>query len=278
MGDTNDSPERATSRTSDGRREETFAVTGALHVTITSRSGDITVRASRTNESRVTLSADSAKYHHLLQQARVDYDPTTRQLDVRTQPRDASAHGRPSKVRVSWFDFGGSDLDVTVVVPEGSSLEIKTVSGDVSLQGPLNAVTVSTVSGDVSVTNSCDTVDAHTASGDVSIDRVLKSLRCRCASGDVECHDTAATTEVMSASGDVDLTVAQPGRLEVKVVSGDIRVKVARGLVVDVNANTISGELSSNIDFGDYDGGDDEEQVFVKATTVSGDIRIDKTW
>lgn len=264
----------------DSERTETFAVSGPLHASITTRSGDIAVRTGQDSELRVRLRADSSKYDHLLESAHVLFNPESNQLDVRTQARDhdGPSKGRGAKLKVSWFDFGGSDLDVTVVLPAGSSLEVKTVSGDVALQGPLDSVSVSSVSGDVDVTDPCDTLDVRTTSGDLNASSVRRSLKCRSASGDVACLSAATQTELTSASGDVDLAINQPGQLVIKAVSGDVHVRVARGLVVDVNANSVSGDLGSNIDFTAADDTPgDEVQVYVKVTTVSGDIRIDKT-
>lgn len=68
-----------------------------------------------------------------------------------------------------------------------------------------------------------------------------------------------------------------PGQLVVKAVSGDIHVRVARGLGVDVNGNTVSGDMGTEIDLsGSGDPRDDEELVYIKISTVSGDIRIGK--
>jgi len=268
-------------RAGDGQRIQAFSVAGPIKANLTSRSGDVSVRTGRHDELLVTLSVDSSKYHYLLETARIDFDPLSNRLEVRTQTRDHDGppRGKAGKLRLSWFDFGGSDLDVLVVLPEGSSLEVKTVSGDTSLEGPFGAVSVSSVSGDVDVADPCDVVDVRTASGDVSVNRVSTTLKCRSASGDVECRSCAATTDVTSASGDVNVMADQPGQVTVKTVSGDIQVRVARGLVVDVDANSVSGELGTNIDL-DAPGsaGSDEEPVYVKAATVSGDIRVDKAW
>ena len=264
----------------DNERAESFTTNGPVRASITTRSGDIAVRTGGATVLEVRLSADSSKYNHLLESAQVSFNPESNQLDVRSQARDhdGSSKGRGGKLKMSWFEFGGSDVDVIVVLPEGSSLEVKTVSGDVELEGPFDNVSVVSVSGDVEVDEPCDTLDVRTTSGDVDARDVRRSLRCRSASGDVGCRSAATTTEMMSASGDVDVAINQPGQVVIKVVSGDVRVKVARGLVVDVDATSISGDLSSNIDFdAASDAPGDEVQVYVKVTTVSGDIRIDKT-
>jgi DUF4097 and DUF4098 domain-containing protein YvlB len=265
--------------THDVERRATFTATGPVLAIIATRSGDIAVRTGHGQDIEVTLTAGSSKHDHLLGEARVYFDAASGQLEVKTQPRDGdgSSRGRGGKLRTSWFELGGSDLDVQVVVPQGSSLEVKSVSGDVALLGPFDDVEVKTVSGDVAIVEPCTVLDVHTASGDVSTGPVLRSLRCRSASGDVECLGTATSTEIMSASGDARVTASQAGRVVVKVVSGDVNVKVARGLVIDIDANTLSGDLSTNIDLdASGDLGSDEDQVFVKVTSVSGDIRVDK--
>ncbi len=265
-------------KANDCERYEVFSPSGPVRAKISSKSGDITVKTIEGNTLEVTLTASSAKFDYLLEDADVRFDATSNQLDIRTQPRDRIGVSRDkSGKRKSWFDFGGSDVDVLVVLPRGSSLEIKTVSGDASLEGPYGDVSVSSVSGDVNESEPCDSLDVKTASGDVQTGAVRSELKCRSASGDVECLSAAAKTDIASASGDVNITVAQPGNVSVKVVSGDVHVAVARGLAIDVNATTVSGNMSSNIDLdATGDAASDAEEVTLKINTVSGDIRIEK--
>lgn len=265
-------------KANDCERYEVFSPSGPIRAKISSKSGDIAVKTIEGNTLEVTLTASSAKFDYLLEDADVRFDVTSNQLDIRTQPRDRIGASRDkSGKRKSWFDFGGSDVDVLVVLPRGSSLEIKTVSGDASLEGPFGDVSVSSVSGDVKESEPCDSLDVKTASGDVQTGAVRSELKCRSASGDVECLSAAAKTDIASASGDVNMTVAQPGHVSVKVVSGDVHVAVARGLAIDVNATTVSGDMSSNIDLdATGDAASDAEEVTLKINTVSGDIRIEK--
>ena len=54
-------------------------------------------------------------------------------------------------------------------------------------------------------------------------------------------------------------------------------VTVTRGLAVDVNGNTVSGDMGTDIDLsGSGDARDDDELIYIKISTVSGDIRIEK--
>jgi|GEM_PF-1089271 len=270
--------EKSRRRRSEHERTESFSPTGPVHVKISTRSGDVRVRTTDGDQLEVTLRVNSSTYDNLLELAVIDYDASRNELDIQTQPGDftGSFRGLRGSPR-SWFDFGSSDLDVFVVLPAGSSLEVKSLSGDVSLHGALHDVYVSSISGDVSAFDTCQNLELKTASGDVVTGHVLDVLKCRSASGDVRCAGAATKTDVASASGDVDLAADRPGDIVVKAVSGDVRVRVARGLVVDVNGNTVSGDLGTNIDLNATgEGTKDEEVIFIKVNTVSGDIRIDK--
>lgn len=263
----------------DGQRVETFTPTGPVWARINTQSGDVVVRASEVNEIKVTLSAGSSKNAYLLEHADVTFDKANNVLSIHTLPRGISFSSRGLRVgpKKSWFDFGNSDLDVLVEVPKETSLEVATVSGDTSLHGPLGSVKVKSVSGDVLARDSSETLDVQTASGDVDSGHVVSLLKCKSASGDVVCSSAAANTEIYSASGDVAICADQPGKIVVRNVSGDVSVRVARGLAVDVSGDTVSGDMGSNIDLdAKGDGANDDEVIVIKISTVSGDVRIDK--
>jgi DUF4097 and DUF4098 domain-containing protein YvlB len=253
-------------------RRETFVTSGPVHASVTSKSGDITVRTIAGSSLEVTLRANAASAH-LLDLAEIHFDESANTLDVRTR----NGEGSGQKVgRGSWFSFGDSDIDVDVVIPIDSAVEVKTVSGDSTLEGAFDEIRISSVSGDVRVNGDVNVADVKTTSGDVDARRVRESLRCRTASGDVRCESSAQTTDISSASGDIRVIAEQPGELTVKAVSGDVVVRVARGLVVDINGNTVSGDLGTNIDLDGTGDGDGGGELAIKVTTVSGDVRIDK--
>lgn len=278
---TSQSPEVGASPTGAGERQRkaTFVSSGPVRAKVWTRGSDVTVHVGTGHELEVTLSVNSAKDDHLLEIADVRFDAKSNTLEIRTQPAHnvESRHGVRVAAKRRWLDFGRSDLDVLVVLPPESSLEVSTVSGDVVAYGSLDHVKVSSVSGDVRVNDSSMTLDVRTASGDVNTGRVLESLKCKSASGDVDCPSAATKTEIMSASGEVVVSADRPGEVLVRAVSGDVKVRVARGLSVDVNGRTVSGDMGSNIDLdasGDAKG--NEEALYIKVNTVSGDIRIDK--
>jgi DUF4097 and DUF4098 domain-containing protein YvlB len=274
---TSNSHDASSSRGNDGEREESFTSSAPVIAKIDTKSGDIAVSVGEGSEVKVTLRASSSRFEYLLEDANIRFNAESNELDIRTLPKDGVGRGKDGKKKRAWLDFGSSDLDVFVVLPQGSSLGIKTVSGDVALEGTFDEIKLSTVSGDVEAFGRYDQLDAHTASGDVNVGDVASLLKCHTASGDVACLGAATITDIHSASGDVNVSVTKPGKVTVKVVSGDILVSVTRGLVVDIDGNTVSGDLGTNIDLdGEGDGSSEDETVSIKASTVSGDIRIDK--
>jgi DUF4097 and DUF4098 domain-containing protein YvlB len=279
MANEHEASKRGSSDRTNGVRVESFSPTGPLWAEIHTQNGDVVVRASDRKDLLVTLHANSSKNAYLLEHVDVTFDAANNVLNVRTLPGglSLSSHGLRVGPKKSWFDFGNSDIDVLVDVPHGTSLEVTTISGDTSLHGALGSVKVKSVSGDVDASDSADALDVQTASGDVNSGHVVTSLKCKSASGDVVCLSAAAKTEIFSASGDVELSADQPGKIVVRNVSGDVRVRVARGLAVDISGDSVSGDMKSDIDLdATGDGASDDEVIVIKVTTVSGDIRINK--
>lgn len=131
-----------------------------------------------------------------------------------------------------------SDVTINVRVPETATLEISSIAGSITVNGTFVAVTTKTVSGNV-----C---------------------------GALSTHDIEAKT----VAGDLDLTLTAPGQVTVKSVSGDIAVALAPGLGIDIDAKSLSGNLSSEIELNGN--ASNSALVFCKATSVSGDIRLQR--
>jgi hypothetical protein len=68
--------------------------------------------------------------------------------------------------------------------------------------------------------------------------------------------------------------------MELRAISGDIGVGIRRGSRLYVDANTLSGSTSSDVELADAPGqeGDGETPlVELFAKTVSGDVRIERS-
>lgn len=268
---------RESAVTSNLERREVFEATGAASVRVTTSSGDVTAGASESNVIEVTLSVKDASHRHTLDEAVIEFDAPRNSLVVRTRAHDGF-HGvrgfRAAWRRNSWFDFGSADPDVHIALPEGSTIEVTTASGDIETIGSLARATVTSASGNVSVADDVGVLEMKTASGDVTTATVRESLTCHSASGNIRCDSAGTTTKIRTASGSVELSVEVPSEISVRTVSGNVAVTVARGLEVDVDATSISGRLSSTMPLDGAPGTAAKDAVSISAKTVSGDVKV----
>jgi hypothetical protein len=212
----------------------------------------------------------------------------------------------------------GAAVLVTVHVPEGAEPEVVTTSGDIVLEGNLGSAAIRTSSGDVSVERVLGTLEARSVSGNVTVSAVTREativtvsgevwcgtlggasrvqtasghvtvesapalVNVQTASGDVHAGDLAGGCRIRTASGDVRVARLVAGRAQLDTVNGDLTVGVARSTVVAVDAESVSGDLSSEIELGtdeaagaQWDGAG-EARAELRARTVSGDLRIER--
>lgn len=162
-----------------------------------------------------------------------------------------------------------ANIDLVVHLTGATPVEVRSLSGDVTVKGTGAAVRIHGTSGDLHVSGAMGTVDLHTASGDLvlvsstSLNATLESksgdvaaLDCsgtfsvRTASGDVRLERCAGRTiSVEAVTGDVHLDLAEPidGAVNIRTVQGDTRVDVADGSNVRVALATLRGEVTSNV-------------------------------
>ncbi len=266
---------------SDTERVETFDCAGPVTAHIMTGSGDVTIGAAETSTIEVTLSVKEAALAYRLDDAFVKFDAQKRVLEVRSRTHDSvnALRGLKSVIRHSnWFDFGGSGPDVHIALPEGSSIEVATASGETDIIGNLARASVNSASGGVRVADEVGSLEMKTASGDVTTGAVRESLTCHSASGNVRCEGAGAKTKIRTASGSVRLTAEVPSEISIQTVSGNVNVTVARGLEVDVDATSISGRLTSTMPLDSAAGGPaNSDVVSISAKTVSGNVSIDSS-
>jgi DUF4097 and DUF4098 domain-containing protein YvlB len=114
----------------------------------------------------------------------------------------------------------------------------------------------------------------QTASGDIEIERLGGAGKLQSASGDISVGEAAGSLKVSTASGDQEIRSVEAGEVALQTASGDIEVGIKRGTKVFIDARSMSGDTSSDLDVGDALPDGDGPVVEVKATAMSGDIRI----
>jgi DUF4097 and DUF4098 domain-containing protein YvlB len=252
-------------------------VASGLNIDVRTASGDVVVREGTKDACSIRFRSNDASFERMLEDVICEYSASSNTLVIETRPFDGGRSGSRGIGR--FFDMGRRDLDVELYVPELADVRVRTASGDVSVRVDCAKVDVNTASGDLSVDKVSGSVSYHSASGDISAQAVGDGLEVKSASGDVHVGELTGDSTIQSVSGDISLMINAPLRLKANVVSGDIDLGIRRGLVVDIDASTMSGSLRSEIDFdGAADAGGEVAQasapVRLQLKTVSGDVVV----
>jgi DUF4097 and DUF4098 domain-containing protein YvlB len=189
---------------------------------------------------------------------------------VNVKPEDAfrpefNELGDRLKLSEDWTGRASGNVIWTVTVPAQTEIEVKTASGDVSVDGLTREMDIKTASGDVTIENSSGDIEIQTASGDVELTEISGDIEVTVASGDVSGSGIKGNIEVSSASGDVkmeqsqgefDLSTASgdiemtkitlQAASEMSAASGDIDVVMAKSPAYDLTLETASGNLELN--------------------------------
>jgi len=152
------------------------------------------------------------------------------------------------KVKVPKHGGRGIDSELSINLPQKSSIDVATVSADIVVRDVLGEQSLQTVSGDIQT-------DVH--EHDISADSV---------SGDIEVSGSNKDTDtsVGTVSGDVTLFRVS-GEVSAQAVSGDVIVD--EGSFDRVSLNTVNGELVFQAEL--------RKGGRLKAETVNGDIDLD---
>jgi len=179
-------------------------------------------------------------------------------------------------------------FDVSVRVPAGVDLEVRAASANVRAEVDLGSLGASLASGGLKAQKIGGNAAVETASGDVELGEVGGQLAVSTASGDVWLGEGRANTAVNTASGEARLgsvlgalaVSTQSGDLEVEhyagddlecnSTSGEVRVGLPPGRALEVDLNTISGDIRS--DFSPEAG--DGATARLRIKTISGDIAL----
>jgi hypothetical protein len=257
-----------------------FNAAGPIEAKISLPAGNVNVAAAPTQTVTVTLlpqhGSGSTAAEKLIAETEVSFEDGTLTVNV------------PKRVHLR----GDTSLDLTIALPEGSSVTVRTASADVCCTGELGALegytasgdvtadritghaSLTTASGDVRLTEAAGDVSVGTASGDATIERVGGDLKAKTASGDLRVAEAGGSAEVKTASGDVQIGSIASGRADVTSVSGDVALAVPPGVGVYLDLSSISGHVRSELDAAADGGGNGDATLTLRCNSVSGDIVI----
>jgi len=231
-------------------------------VTISNISGSITVTAGSGEDATIDAVKRGRGNRSQLDRVNIVIEERTGRVDVRTEYGRA---GFPDR-------FFGRDVsvDYTVVVPDGASVDLKSISGGVTVTGVKGSVRVQSVSGDVTATGTLRVEFAKTVSGDVNLSGIsfdgdltassisgnvratglkARSLDVNTVSGDVSLRDAACErVNARSISGGIEYSgsLERNGRYDVNSHSGGVRFTLAGTTGFELNATSFSGGIRSD--------------------------------
>jgi DUF4097 and DUF4098 domain-containing protein YvlB len=262
----------------------TFEPTGPVAVRVTLAGGEVTVNASELPGVEVELVPlrDNEPTRKTIAEARVEMIETggRHEVVVNLGKGNGFMIGRGPKIGVRIRCPRGSDLGVRSgsadleAVGALGAVEAKSASGEVSLEDVVSA-DIATASGDVRVRDAESTLNIRTLSGDVSVGRCHGTLAVNLVSGDLSVVEAAAGFHVGTVSGDVEIQAAGGGSMQIGSVSGDVHLAIKPGESLYIDANSLSGDLSTELELeGAPAAASDGPVRELSIRTVSGDVQI----
>jgi hypothetical protein len=260
----------------------TFQTPGPLLLALRVPAGSIEIKTVDGTETEVELEPLDSSAREAVEEATVDL-------------RDGPVGGHELVVEIEERRFFvvsmAPRVRVRITCPHEADLDVKTVSAEVRVDGRLGAAEVKSVSGDIKLSQVVADARVKSVSGDVRMDEVGGTVEVQTVSGDAGTHVAGGNVSMTTVSGDLRIDEAGGsvtaksvsgdqyvgtfrGGATCQSVSGDVYVGVPRGTQVWIDANSRSGDVSSELDPTE-DG--DEPQVStaeLRIKTMSGDIRI----
>ncbi|HEY3383895.1 MAG TPA: DUF4097 family beta strand repeat-containing protein [Vicinamibacterales bacterium] len=206
-------------------------------------------------------------------------------IDATKKTRDSDARDEFARTTVTMVERAGrvevrttytgrnnhASVDYRVTAPPGTAVIAHSVSGDIRISGIRGELRLESVSGDVSATGALGASLIKSVSGEVTLSGVstqaeltassisgnvtvtgakVRSLDADTVSGELKLTDVSCDrATVKSISGDVDFsgTLARNGRYEMQSHSGEIRLMLAGDPGFELNAQTFSGNVRSDL-------------------------------
>ena len=228
------------------------------------------------------------------------------------QRLDVTGQGARIDVKVvlprASLTLGNGDADLEVSVPAGARVVVSTVSADIAVDRVAGELNLRSVSGEVEARFDAQPVEIKSVSGDIRLQGNSKPARLRIASvsGDVQLDGAAGSVESVSVSGDTRAklgeleslrirstsgdvqasgAIARNGSFEIESVSGDVRLGVTGAGGFTAEAEAFSGDITTC--YGERAAHDDdgtpnahlttrrgEGAGRVRIKTMSGDVRL----
>lgn len=245
---------------------QTIKVGDGASLDLSHLAGDIRVTGGSPGEIRIDATKrarhrDPNQAKRILEALRVDINNFNNRVEVRTvYPR-----------RGMFGNNVSASVDYVISVPITAAVSLKSISGSISVTNIKGEVRAETVSGDVAITNTPNVALAKTISGDVTARDIgtqttlvlstisgsvigtglkVRALEAGSVSGNVRLIGSEVDRlEAKSLSGTIEFNapLSKGGRYEFTSHSGDVRITLAGGTGFELDADTFSGSVRSDV-------------------------------
>jgi Toastrack DUF4097 len=190
--------------------------------------GDVRVTAGDRTDTVVEVApTDSSNPEDVraAEQTRVTYD--SGQLVVKAP-----------KLRAWLPRHDGGSIDVTIELPAGSRVHGIGQLADFRCEGPIGECRIKTGLGAISL-DEVETLNLKSGSGDITVDRVTGDAEVSAGSGDVRVRELARGAVIKNSNGDTWVGLAERD-LRISAANGSIAIDVANA---DVSAKSANGDV-----------------------------------
>jgi hypothetical protein len=222
-------------------------------IVVTSGSDEVIIEAVKQ-----VRNASDAAVKALMAGVRIDITERSDRVVVRTM------YDRQPRRGPGWVT-----VDYTIRVPTETSVELRSVSGNIELQNLQGEVRVQSVSGDQRLVNIRNLGLARTVSGDIDATDVASAADASVTTvnGDVRARNLKTSRlEVRTISGDLELLDLHCDRLEVSSVSGNVQFRGSLSPTGRYDLHSQYGNLTLGLSTGGFD---------LDAHSYSGTIKTD---
>ena len=245
-------------------RTEIFATPGSVTLQINVPAGNVDLETRDPGETTVELEVRGRDADELERETRIEARP---RVDGHEVLVDAAQVRRLLRSR-------NGEYRVRIETPHGTAVRAELASADIRGRGRYGELDLDVASGDVEFDQVDGEAKVNTASGDIELRRV-GSARLNAASGDVRVDEASGSVDVNTASGDVQIRKVAEGTVKIHSASGDVEVGIATGSRLWVDAQSLSGDTSSELELEPAPVSDDDGPlVELRAQTMSGDIAV----
>lgn len=138
------------------------------------------------------------------------------------------------KEKFNFADKGTSSWSLSV--PDHVAMQIKSISGDVSITGFNADIDAQTVSGRIDARDCRGNLYIKSINGELLVNNLAGAVSLRVGTQELEAHNLTGALDIRTGGGDIEADELE-GTINIKAPAGDIRIDKAKGVFAIKSAN-----------------------------------------